>query len=178
MKKNSFLIIIGAALFVEACSLLSIQQKNTSAQQFDLIRIGQTASDVKKLVGEPSEFRTKKDTEIWIYNNPDEYGTQRGAISLDSKTKLVDSVTVIPFVNDSDAKLEYLKKQKFPALDYVEIPLARCHRDFFPREIFYISPSKGVIIEVDSLNNLVESYSLSSSLYASDLIRKIKNCER
>ena len=165
-------------VFTESCSSISTFPANKNENQFSLLNLGDSESDVEKAAGKPSELRNSDDEKLWIYNNTDAYSTQRAAITFDSKTGLVNGVTIIPLVNDIDSKLNYLQSKKFPASDYVEAPLGRCHRDYFPKEVFYISPSKGFIIVLDSVSNSVESYSWTTTQYATDLIKKIKNCER
>lgn len=176
MKKNNVMFIVVISLFLFSCASIS-NQKNSFRTNFELIRPGQTEVETIKQIGPPSETRFNIDSESLIYNNNDEYKTQKGAVLLDSKTKTVKSITIIPKLDADDSKIDYLKNQKYLADDYLEIPLGRCKRDYHPRQKFFVSQSKGILIEVDSLNNSVESYSITSPEYANEFILKIKNCE-
>lgn len=175
--KTSFIILL--ASMVASCSTVpNLPPKEIDNNQFDQIRLDQSESEVKKIIGEPSSIDKDKESKNWYYNNNNKNAFQRATISFDLKSKKVDGVLIIPLESEPEFHLNYLQNKKFPASDYVEAPLGRCHRDYFPKEVFYISTSKGIIIVLDSVSNSIESYSWTSTQYAADLIKKIKNCER
>lgn len=185
MERIKFLIFLGIMPLLVSCLSIPFSDSksntkftNLDPHQFDFLKIGQSSEEVKKNIGEPSEIRTIDDSQLWIYNDHDEFNTQRGTITFNNKTQLVSSVTVIPRDYDPEINLSYLKEQKFQASNFVEVPLQKCKHDYIPNEVFYISILTGIIIRVNSQFNSVDSYGWTSKQFASELIDKIKNCQR
>lgn len=179
MKIIKVTFLVCFSIMIESCSSVQVvTSKNIEKNQFDQIYLGQSESEVKQIVGEASEIRSDNESNNWYYNNHDSDAFQRATVSFNLKSQKVVGILVIPLESEPEFNLSYLQSKKFPASDYIKAPLGRCHRDYFPREIFYISPSLGIIVVLDGLNNFVESYSQTSTQYASGLIQKIKNCER
>jgi hypothetical protein len=176
MKKIS----IGSLfLILTACSTPSKKSVDLSIRQLETIQIGDGAKKVLDLLGQPSEKRKSTaqiQDELWIYD--DKNASQVASISIDRHLHSVTSVTAIPEESDAEANLDYLLEKKFLAFSFEKIPLQRCERHYLPFEVFHIDAAHGIILVSHKDTKEVESFSRVKPNYASDLIKRIKECRR
>ncbi len=177
MKIIKILFLICWAVLVESCgSMPSSMSSGADVNHLDQVHLGQSESDVRKIVGDPTEVRTGGDSKDWFYHNHDENRFRNATVSFDLNTGLVVELELVPRADGPEAKLDYLLKHLFPDSDYVTVPLSRCGHYFRPTT-FYISPPKGIVLESDDQTSSIVSYSWNTVKYATDLVGKIKNCE-
>lgn len=177
MAKNSLLILF---FILTACSSFPTKEiERSEISKFESLTVGDDAKKVHALLGKPSAVeKGLKDNsdELWVYR--DRNDSQGGSITIDPKVGSVTGILIIPKEIDKEASLDFLLKNKFAAVKFEKLPLQRCKRHYFPREVFYINTEKGILIEGNSRTDEIASLSYVTSQYAKDLVKKIKECKK
>lgn len=180
MKKNNLSILFIFATLIHGCTTTPKKNMPTaiSTEAISKINLGTTKSDAINFLGLASEQRTDELNEYHIYNDTDDDGTQIGAISIDKKLLKVNSITIVPTLDSSESQIEFLKNKKYSNIEFINIPLQRCQRDYIPNDTFFINQKNGIIIRYNNHAKYVEEYTLTSSDLVEKFIIDIKNCTR
>jgi hypothetical protein len=176
VKRSS---IVTLFLIFVACTTSSKNNLQIGLKQLESIQLGDNSEKILNTLGKPSDKR--EDTahtqdELWIYDDKNE--SQIGAVSLDKKLQIVTSVTAIPGEDEAESNLDYLLKTKFSSSSFEKLPLQRCNRHFIPSETFHIDAARGIVVISHADTKEVESFSRVQTSYATNLIKRIKDCRR
>lgn len=176
MKRSSIVTLF--FIFV-ACTTSSKNNLQIGIKQLEPIQLGDSTEKILNTLGKPSDKRedpAQTQDELWIYDDKNE--SQVGAVSIDKKLQTVTSVTALPREDEAESNLDYLLKTKFSSASFEKLPLRRCNRHFIPPETFHIDAVRGIIVISHADTKEVESFSRVRPSYASDLIKRIKDCRR
>ncbi len=168
------------AAILAACTTTPVQRnRDLSVAAIESVKINDDSARVKSALGAPSEVRSSKrapELETWIYD--DTNGSERAAIDIDSASKKVTGITILPGEQEPEFKLNYLLKSKYSQIEFMTLPRRVCGRDYIPPQVFHIDTKTGVVIQANENTGEVESLGRLTPTSAAVLIEKIKNCQR
>lgn len=164
--------IISLLLFLAVgCVSKNLSQPEKELSGLDTIKIGGPQISVLEKLGSPSQKNLDGEEESWIYNNTDELQTQKSAVTLNTKTQSVTSVTEIVNID-----LDEFIKTRFPQITLTKLPLKKCDKHYYPLVQYHVNIESGLIFSVDRLSNSLDSFSRATSQFVSDFAQKIKAC--
>lgn len=167
-------------LFMLGCSL---SPKNNSTSKlslnnFDQIKVDSSVNMLTPNLLIPQGKTSNKENlkeEFWFYN--DEKSNQIATLTIDKDTKKIIEIISIPGENDSEIKIDYLVKNKFPKSDFEKFELQRCKRHYIPTTVYFIDRKNGLIIKGDKAHNETLNYSRTSSERTAEFIKKLVGCK-
>ncbi len=174
------IISLCVAVILAACTTTSAKRnRDLSVAAIDALKINDDSVRVKSALGGPSEVRSlerAQEVEVWIYD--DANGSERAAIDIDSASKKVIGITILPGEQEPEFKLNYLLKSKYSQIAFMTVPKQVCGRDYIPPQVFHIDTKTGVVIQANENTGEVESFGRLAPTSAAVLIEKIRSCQR
>lgn len=182
MKNNLIFSILLLPILIMSCATSTTNQhKAIFMKDMDQIQLGLAKDRVTSVLGIPNEIdppSEKVNSEAWFYYGVGDRNWQKGAITFDSKTQLVDSKTYIPFDDEFEFSLDYLLQKKFAGLHFEKGKLKRCNRDYMPLEAYYVNVANGIAIKHNEYKKYVQTIIWFSSDEAKKLLEDIKSCKK
>lgn len=164
-------------LLLSSCS--SSLKSNTrnipiTFNQFEQAKLGQSSSDLIKVLGEPFES-----SGVQIdYKNQDEYSSQRASFTIDPITKNIISKIFIPTKQEPEATLDYLKNIKYKNIKFTNYEKSQCQSHYPSTYSYLVNFESGLSISYFKGTSFVSGISWQPKDQLIEVIRKLKNCTK
>lgn len=161
----SLVIAIGLCACV---STRPLKKPVLSLSLFDAIKLHDSATEVLRQLGNPSEqmtSRSKPGSEVLIYNDESSQNEQLAAVEINRLNKTVSGVIIIPRESDRENSLEYLLNNKFSGVAFEKFKRARCGVDYDRNQTVYLNVPQGIVIEQETNSESVSSFSKASQAF-------------
>ena len=181
MNFNLFLFLL-LFLFFSCSTMNKIQPKTEtfSFEKFELVKIGQSESDVIKYLGKPqTQGNFKQDLKIlytFEFENSD--NSQRASVLLNPENKTVVSKTFVPANNESENSTQFLTQIKYQGLKFIGMPRPRCSKHYPLSDAFFVNYESGILINYykDSTEVISISWMLKEDLIRT--VEKVSTCAK
>lgn len=156
------------------------KNETLSFEKLELVQIGQSESDVIKILGEPQlQGNFKQNLKIFYtfeFENND--NSQRASVFLDPENKTVVSKTFVPTNKESENSTQFLTQIKYQGLKFVVLPRPRCNQHHPLSDAFLVNYENGIFINFykDSIEVISISWILKEDLIRT--VEKLTTCTK